>query len=65
VKDKPPRCRDCRWARALPVNKVPGAKSAGKAEPTAIYCHVDRPCIQVDPESFCPVFEARVKSAPA
>lgn len=54
------RCEDCRWSRWGKVVLVdPFPSSLASCELPALYCHRERPRERVDPDGFCPDFEAR------
>lgn len=59
------RCDRCVWARRCDVALTDGfATSDQVVKMPALWCHAERPRLQVDPSAFCPDFEARPPSAP-
>jgi hypothetical protein len=58
------RCSACVWARQRAIAVSDGFQHSSEVRHFAgTFCHVSRPALQVDPDSFCPDFEAVPKPA--
>ena len=49
------RCDRCVWARWRPVAVSDGYETSEEMRTIpALFCHIERPRLRVDPDGFCP-----------